>query len=292
MITPRFVRKSVGFIGVGRASNPDMVGTAFLLHRVVPPISGLRFYYLVTAAHLINGARENDVISIRLNPKKQTEPWEWKPLGKRQNWFFRHEYEPGTVDVAVLPFDREEVPKYDLESVDFEAIATADDCEKNEVGPGEDFFIAGWFELHSGRFRNIPIVRVGNIAAMPDERVHVGGVEMDAYLIEARSIGGISGSPVFVNIGGVRPNGIVPPAFQLLGLVHGYFDHKPRRRKRTQQKQPKPDVDSDEGREGVNMGIGIVVPGQKIRDVIGQPGIREPEEREVIQIRGLDGSAR
>ena len=55
----------------------------------------------------------------------------------------------------------------------------------------------------TGRDRNFPIVRTGHIAMMPDEKipkVKIGDWEgnADAYLIESRSIGGWSGSPVFV----------------------------------------------------------------------------------------------
>ena len=57
---------------------------------------------------------------------------------------------------------------------------------------------------------------------------------MDAYLIEARSIGGISGSPVFTHME-VRPHTTLALAPQrqllqrsekphyLLGLVHGHY---------------------------------------------------------------------
>jgi hypothetical protein len=57
-----------------------------------------------------------------------------------------------------------------------------------------------------GRQRNIPIVRIGNVASMPHEPVATknrGAIE--AYLVEARSVGGLSGSPVLVQLGIVRP---------------------------------------------------------------------------------------
>jgi hypothetical protein len=52
----------------------------------------------------------------------------------------------------------------------------------------------------AGSTRNIPIVRTGVIAAMPaiDEPFVRKGEEYHAYLAEMRSIGGLSGSPVFV----------------------------------------------------------------------------------------------
>ena len=53
---------------------------------------------------------------------------------------------------------------------------------------------------------------------------------MEAYLVEARSISGLSGSPVFVNMapyrtveGTIISNGGHRP-YYLLGLMHGHFD--------------------------------------------------------------------
>ena len=70
--------------------------------------------------------------------------------------------------------------------------------KENEIEVGEEVFVTGLFSHHHGQSKNIPIVRVGNISAMPEEKIQTKEHLMDAYLIEARSIGGLSGSPVFV----------------------------------------------------------------------------------------------
>jgi hypothetical protein len=50
---------------------------------------------------------------------------------------------------------------------------------------------------HTGDLKNVPIVRVGNLASYPSEQIQTRAFgRMEAYLIEARSIGGLSGSPV------------------------------------------------------------------------------------------------
>ena len=51
---------------------------------------------------------------------------------------------------------------------------------------------------------NLPIVRLGAIAAMPGEYIKTDWGCLRAYLIEARSIGGLSGSPVFIRVGTTR----------------------------------------------------------------------------------------
>ena len=79
--------------------------------------------------------------------------------------------------------------------------------------------------------RNIPIVRIGNLASLDEEKVQTEGGPIDAYLIEARSLGGLSGSPVFLNLGTVRQikRQVVgaesgAPIIFLLGLIHGHYD--------------------------------------------------------------------
>jgi hypothetical protein len=74
--------------------------------------------------------------------------------------------------------------------------ATDEVIETEAIGIGDEVFMVGLFRNHLGRDRNEPIIRVGNIAAMPTDpiRSQVYG-DMRAILVEARSIGGLSGSP-------------------------------------------------------------------------------------------------
>jgi len=73
-------------------------------------------------------------------------------------------------------------------------------------------------------------VRVGNLAALDEENVETAMGPLDAYLIEARSVGGLSGSPVFLNLGtsrykkGQQVTSHRGPIILLLGLIHGHFD--------------------------------------------------------------------
>ena len=58
-----------------------------------------------------------------------------------------------------------------------------------------------------------------NIAMIPDEPVTTSLGDIKAYLVEARSIGGLSGSPAFVRETGAEGTG----SFYLLGLMHGHW---------------------------------------------------------------------
>ncbi len=70
-----------------------------------------------------------------------------------------------------------------------------------DIGSGDDVFLVGRFINHEGKQQNLPTVRFGCIAQMPFEPVRQDtGFEQESFLVEARSIGGYSGSPVFTFI--------------------------------------------------------------------------------------------
>jgi hypothetical protein len=116
---------------------------------------------------------------------------------------------------------------------------------------------------------------------MPEEQIYTEGLGwVDAYLVEARSIGGLSGSPVFVHPAGMerRPGKTALMAegkFYWLGLMHGHWDVK--------IKWEEEDFVDGTKLEAVNMGIGIVVPVSKIIEVFNHPDIviqkRETEQK-------------
>ncbi len=229
------------------------------------------FMYIVTAAHVIKGMKERGVDGnayVRLNfpdSKVKVSP---TPL----NAWLTHPTDP-TADIAVLP--RKPPPGADFPVYPMDRFATEEMISKEGIGLGEEVFVVGLFHEHDGQKKNIPIIRVGNIAAMPEEPVQVRGIgQMEAYLVEARSLGGLSGSPVFVNLGLVRSErGQVKFAsgtggiFYLLVLVMGHWDRV----------APSGVTDDDIQLECVNMGIAIVVPAKKILEVINQPKLAEKE---------------
>jgi hypothetical protein len=145
------------------------------------------------------------------------------------------------------------------------------------AGLGQEIAIVGLFRHHRGSQRNEPIVRIGNIAAMPDEKVwtkYCGHTE--AYLVECNSIGGLSGSPVFanltdsppvtMNVGGVNyetRDGVVDfRRYMVIGLMHGHWDL---------HNLTDAAMDDDGARESINTGVGVVIPVQKIIETLYHP---------------------
>jgi vacuolar-type H+-ATPase subunit F/Vma7 len=136
---------------------------------------------------------------------------------------------------------------------------------------GDEILFPGLFHPHKGESRNIPIVRLGNIAALREETVlNRNGCAMDVYLVESRSIGGLSGSPVFIDLavlkrahqpiaGAMAAHSEALPfweRFKLIGVIHGHFDWE--------DKIPDNATSLRDSKFGINTGIAIVIPSEKI----------------------------
>jgi hypothetical protein len=173
--------------------------------------------------------------------------------------------------------------------------------QRLNVGAGDNVYIAGLFTFMAGRSQILPIVRTGNVALIPPEGELLPGVNVDeqfveaeAYLIEARSLGGLSGSPAFVRSTiawetTVTTNGevskahaVVPGQLCLLGLMHGHWDIPVE-----DINDPSPTALLYKKPGAVNLGLAKVVPAKKIREVLYRPelveGRAEADRRDLHQ---------
>ncbi len=276
MQVPSVMRKCVAFLCFQKSGNVHIVGTAFFVGVALDDTRSAS--YVVTARHnlLAIDARNFDDpqhVMLRINMTDGTSKF---AKIVRKAWLFPEE----NSDVAVAPFAIPE--EFDQEVFPVESFATEEVIEREAIGIGEEVFLIGLFVKHFGKHKNNPILRVGNIAAMPDEPVDAGSLgHIDAYLVEARSIGGISGSPVFVCLAGVRknPSGTQiggTPRYFLLGLMHGHWnwDHS----------KDNPVFDSDEprmdssGLDHINTGIAVVIPASKILSVLNAKRFEEARQ--------------
>ena len=193
-------------------------------------------------------------------------------------WF----YHPtdNSVDVAVAPFWL--TPDVEYKTIPVNIFLTDDILTEGKIGIGDETYIVGLFAHVAGSKRNEPMVRIGNLAMIPQELIptkEFGNVE--AYLIEARSIGGLSGCPVFVreSFPVIEKNVFKTTGkHYLLGLMHAHWKLSA---------ESKNDVLSHwDFNEKVNMGIAIVIPAKKIHEVLNHPflvGLRDQKEKEKIE---------
>ncbi len=102
-------------------------------------------------------------------------------------------------DLAACPIRVNETnQKYALIGKD--SIMTREKAKEWELGPGDDTFLVGRFIHRDGGQTNVPTVRFGHIAQMPSiVEDPDSGRRNESFLIETRSIGGYSGSPVLVH---------------------------------------------------------------------------------------------
>jgi|ERR1035441_2503475 hypothetical protein len=293
---PDAVLKCVGFIGEvtsedGTEVYGDLHATGFIVSipSELPGDILDRYAFFVTAKHVASdlGSRE---IYFLVNKKgggimrlsANGRPWFLHPTDK-------------TADVAIISVDVD--PEADIMGIMVEDFVSADDLanlqgpSSQKVGVGDEVFATGLFTAAPGSSRILPIVRHGNLAMIPSEQIETEIGYADVYLVEARSIGGLSGSPVWVRThiqlvvqheGILKPANVVGPG-KFLGLMHGHWDIK-------ESEINNPLIVHDRKR-GVNLGIGIVVPASKIRETIYQPILVElrKEMEKMLNKRSIPG---
>lgn len=264
MIVPDEIRKCVAFLAVPLAEGgARLIGTAFVAGRRLPD-SNRHYSYAITAAHVIRGAQNlgTEDILFRVNQTDGQARWLKSSLA---DWRFHPT--DALADVAAIPAGIGEDLDHRIYPLD--QAATDEVIASDGIGIGDEIFTAGLFVHHHGNTKNIPIIRVGNIAAMREEPVRSAMGPIDAYLVEVRSIGGLSGSPVFVHLGITRYiDGQVKhaqsgPIYHLLGVMQGHWDGSLTEADASTPRRAEA--------ERVNIGIGIVVPVQKVIETVDQP---------------------
>ena len=192
-----------------------------------------------------------------------------------------------SADVALAPFEPN--PGYIVQILGENLFRPKDDFRKLEIGIGDEVYFPGLFMLaqQESDNKNQPILRMGNIVMLPDFKIPSESGLIDAYLVEARSIGGLSGSPVFcrrtmsllwndgVSGESARTFHGMTGEIHLIGMMHGHWDAK---ESDINQVQIQP---LDKKGRGVNMGIALVIPVAKIIETLNHPTLvhmREEQE--------------
>jgi len=261
---PDEVRKCVAYLYYKTKENLEPMGTVFFVGYEMEHSEDNKLFYVpcftyaVTSRHVVEKIKTkgvNGCTYIAMNGQNGTkilrqmpsELWQF-PLGHRS-------------DVAIVELDITRGGNADHLCFPQREFVSHDELESWRIGPGDEVFISGLFTGRPGnRTNNVPIVRVGNIAALPAGIIRTTYSDFDAYLVEARSIGGLSGSPVFysVDLHGLRlqRSTYEPPntgqGLHLLGYVQGHYDEQ-------------------DGGEKLNSGIVTVVPAVDILAALENP---------------------
>jgi len=263
-VTFLYLEKSEGTIKVGLK---QPVATAFFIG---VPFEQLTFKYVVTARHVIDNTRTEGKLYIRV---KKTDGSYDDLLADHDSWISHPSSDVTVSPVALTNFHEPRLIRVD-------DIATDAAISQRDIGPGDDVFFVGLFREFPGYDRPEPTIRFGKIALMPREPIRLQsspGTEMmmPAYLVEAWSFGGHSGSPVFVYFPLDRQPGIitgVPPLYpMLLGLIHGHYN--------LPDEVLKGDIVDEAVRSRLHSAITVVVPGQAILDLLHEDELVKQREK-------------
>jgi hypothetical protein len=193
----------VGFVGKLTVQGFDADGTCFV---VSLEEEDELFIYCVTARHLVRPTKfrremfpTTEPIYVRLPQKDRAGI---VVPNTRGDWMPHSDVH---VDLCVAEFDK--TMEVRGMAQDAEASLTPLALPKIALskelagyfgfGLGSEIFIPSVFVGHEGELSNTPIVRFGNIAAMPTVPVRYASPTRPAFLIETHSLGGTSGAPVF-----------------------------------------------------------------------------------------------
>jgi hypothetical protein len=264
-------RKSVVFFGID-GEGVDVVdygGTGFLCADMG---EGIAIPLLVTCRHVAQLLSGHEQFYVRANTRGGESYT--LPVSK-MDWRYHPD---STVDLAsvvlVLPNHTFDVIYYRF---DPEFVILGDSGRK-QLMCGDVINLIGLFRLHAGKQRNIPFVHTGHLAVLSDssERIPVRNrttnkvVPAEVHLVEAQTLDGLSGSPVFahemVSLGNFvigREPDQHPYAFgkvRLLGIYSGSWDG-----------EPGEILASDKNLRGnvrVPVGVGTVVPADKLMELV------------------------
>ncbi len=239
-------------------------GSGFLFGVGAEHLPNANFLYAVTNRHVI----ESGNTVVRLNTRDgKTDFLEFTEL----DWT-NH---PNGDDLAVATLP----PLTDLHKYNFldnNHLISKALVDQYNVGPGDDIFVVGRFVNQEGKQQNTPSVRFGNLAQMPPAPISQprgsGVFEQESFIVEARSIGGFSGSAVFLIMSSqfIRPNRPNPGELNrvfLLGIDWGYICDWDTVHDSVGRPQPSLQVRT-------NTGMMAVVPAWKLKELIDMPKLK------------------
>ena len=183
------VKRCVGFVGIREGRDIKWGGTVFFINITD---GGLKFCYMVTAKHVAEALEGSDCV-LRVNSREghavilEASATKW--------WY--HPSESAVVDSAVAPL-APLTRDFDIATISHTLFATPEVIQEYEFGIGDEVYVSGLFTRVTRTARIQPVVRTGTIAMMPDEKIEFSTIGLiEAYLIETKSFGGLSGCPVF-----------------------------------------------------------------------------------------------
>jgi hypothetical protein len=265
----------------GAEKGENSGGTGFWVAYESDKVPNAYWIFAVSNKHVV---AEIGASVIRVNTKEGgVDIFEIEP----HEWFFTHDD-----DLAIIhiPLD---LTKHRVHAILLSLFVTKEIIQKHDLGPGDEIFMIGRFVKHDGMLTNAPSVRFGNYSITNTLMPHPSIGMQESFGVEMRSMGGYSGSPVFIypsewnmNSGNITTQ--VPVPLFLLGINWGHIvDH-------SEVKEKIISINTQSAGETrsvqyvlVNTGMNGVIPAWRLAELIFNstwiPVIRRKEEELFIQ---------
>jgi hypothetical protein len=270
------IKKTVGFMRVAflREDGPQIAeGTCFFVwYGDKRGGENYGFVYLITNRHVarpgVQDGKNYPILwtHVRLNLRNSENGSEESnlPIGAGLQWVFPAD---DSVDLAVLPILPDQL-RYDYIPIPFSELATRDVVDAQQVAEGDSVLFTGYFYQFPGLKKFQPIIREGVLAMMPDEDLDTTLRKPGhLYLADVHVFGGNSGSPLFVNLGGLRGgNMLLGSHYELLGVVSGFY-HEDSNLNLTV-------ATTLTGKLEQNSGIAMVVPADELKALLDSPALQ------------------
>lgn len=260
------------------------LGTAFFVS-YPDPRGGptYAFVYLVTAKHVLEDADGIFLkeVKVRLNFKepsggKQCDFLHVPASDDRGNLMWFHDTDTAT-DVAIAPLLPDE-KKFDFLSIPIAMFADDDLLKREKVVEGDSLNFVGLMSQYYGDSKNYPVVRRGTLALMTDEEIDTPTGRQHSFIAELTSWPGNSGSPVFLNLAGMREGSLIMGLnLHLLGILSGSFLNK--------VKGSTVDTATIVGGNELNTGISFIIPAAQIRKILDSQPAQQNRDMQIQRLR-------
>jgi hypothetical protein len=267
-------RKVAGFLVAdedrpSRESRLSARGTVVFVRVPILELPGEVWHltYAVTALHCLLRFNEDSALSkLRIRVNRRDKSLRYVDVPAPFAKWHKHE----TEDVAAIPV-------ISRQPVDIESMGPSDllqESERHRYRPGDEVFLSGLFSYHPGNKVIEPILRFGHLSLVPREPVSIRIksepeplAKCEAFLVEAQTWEGQSGSPVFAYEDNGRPG---PLSMKMIGIAHGYTTER-----------------LGAGATGpyVNAGITVVVPAYRVWELLTRGDVVDDQNRRAAEIR-------
>jgi hypothetical protein len=254
------------------------LGTSFLVaypdERLGP---GGIFVYLVTAKHVLKDYDGKFLrkAQVRLNLKTGlTAESDDVPISDdKGNLLWFQDSTDTTNEAVALPFLPDQT-KFDFKAVPTSLFVTDETFVKSNISEGDRLFFIGMLPQYYGQNRNYPVVRTGTLALLTDEKIPAPTGPHHVYVAEVSGWPGNSGSPVFLQLGGVRGGSLfLGTDVRMLGILLAYNNNRISAK-----------IDENlqyEWGTGENTGISYVLPATDLMAVLNGPAAKADRDRQI-----------